>query len=188
MLKSGEIRHYNYGEQQTGKRFYLSKKSLNQDWQTIEYPDSIHYADRSNPLTGTMIRLFNETGKKVYCVRYNENEEGTNNIYPIFDKELIMIKPPVFIRGGKRILVATQLIQGDPAFRGARVLYSDDDGRTWKESDPVQVPNHKKDGFHKGTRWNHGAVEPTVIELNDGRIWMIKIGRASCRERVYGLV
>lgn len=53
------------------------------------------------------------------------------------------------------------------------MYYSDDDGRTWKISGKVQAPPHKKGGFHKGVRWNHGAVEPTIAELSDGRLWMI---------------
>lgn len=34
-------------------------------------------------------------------------------------------------------------------------------------------PDHQGGGFHKGIRWNHGAVEPTVVELKDGTLWML---------------
>ena len=57
--------------------------------------------------------------------------------------------------------------------KGCYTYVSDDDGLTWKRSNIVTSPDHKGGGFHKGIRWNHGAVEPTVIELKDGRLWMI---------------
>ncbi|MEG1616928.1 MAG: sialidase family protein [Bacteroidales bacterium] len=172
-MENGEIRHYNYGEQHQEGCFYISSKDNGTTWEKIELDNTVYFADNRNPLTNTMVRLFNH-GKGVYCIRYNASENGTKNISKITDKALIMLKPPVFIRGGKRILVATHYAGPDKEKNsGARVLYSDDDGITWKESEKVNTPRHKKEGFHQGVRWNHGAVEPTVIELNDGRIWMI---------------
>lgn len=44
---------------------------------------------------------------------------------------------------------------------------------TFGRSNTVQTPNHQPGGIHLGTRWNHGAAEPTLIELEDGRVWMI---------------
>ena len=70
------------------------------------------------------------------------------------------------IRGGKRILVPSHV-------GGVWTWWSDDNGKTWNQSNKVQVPAHKPGGIHKGTRWNHGAAEPTVVELKDGRLWML---------------
>ena len=81
----------------------------------------------------------------------------------------IMLKPPLFIRDGKRVLVGAH----STARIGCGVFYSDDDGVSWKRSQFVNSPPHQAGGVHKGARWNHGAVEPTVIELQDGRIWML---------------
>lgn len=172
-MPDGEIRHYNYGEQAEAGRFYLSSRDNGQHWTKITTPDTIYYADNINPLTNTMVRLFNH-GKGVYCVRYHASENGTTKVAKVSDNALIMLKPPVFIRGGKRILVGTHYAGADKAtHNGARVLYSDDDGITWKESQKVNVPPHKKEGFHQGVRWNHDAVEPTLTELRDGRVWMV---------------
>lgn len=172
-MDNGEIRHYNFGEQAEAGSFYLSSLDHGKTWEKVAVPDSLYFADNKNPLTQTMIRLFNH-GKGVYCVRYKAGEEGTPDISLVSDNALIMLKPPVFIRGGKRILVATHYAGPyKKTHNGARVLYSDDDGISWKESEKVNVPLHKKEAFHKGIRWNHDAVEPTVLELNDGRIWMI---------------
>ena len=81
-----------------------------------------------------------------------------------------MIKPPVFIRNGKRIVVAAH---GGVTPKGCYTYFSDDDGLTWKCSNTVTSPDHQGGGFHKGIRWNHGAVEPTVVELKDGTLWML---------------
>lgn len=172
LMQNGEIRHYNYGEQRENGSFYLSSTDQGKTWQRTEYDESIHFADNRNPLTNTMIRLYNE-GKGVWCVRYNASENGTKEVFKVTDKPLIMLKPPVFINGGKRIIVATHYAGPDASEKGARVLYSDDDGKTWNESEKLMSPFHKKEAFHKGIRWNHGAVEPTVVELRDGRLWMI---------------
>ncbi|MGL5683976.1 MAG: sialidase family protein [Marinifilaceae bacterium] len=171
-LSNGELRHYNYGEQRDPGNFYLQSKDNGQTWIKVDTDPKHYHADVCNPLTNTMIRLFyNKQG--VWCVRYNANQDGTSEITKVTNDPYIMIKPPVFINGGKRILIACHYVGGDVKKVGSHVLYSDDDGITWQESENIVVPLHKIDGFHKGIRWNHGAVEPTVIELNDGRIWMI---------------
>ena len=95
--------------------------------------------------------------------------DGGRTIVKIDDRPGIMNKPPVWIRNGKRVISGAHRTDRS----GAYVYYSDDDGRTWKASAQVTVPPHRKGGFHQGTRWNHGAVEPTVVELNDGRLWML---------------
>jgi hypothetical protein len=51
--------------------------------------------------------------------------------------------------------------------RGAGVYYSDDEGATWRVSNRVPVPNYIPD------IWHTGSVEPTFVELRDGRIWML---------------
>lgn len=48
-------------------------------------------------------------------------------------------------------------------------VYSDDDGATWQLS-PSQLTAPCYDGYNGG---NYGAVEPTAVELNDGRLWML---------------
>lgn len=48
-------------------------------------------------------------------------------------------------------------------------VYSDDHGATWRESaSQLTAPCYA--GYNGG---NYGAVEPTMVELNDGRAWML---------------
>lgn len=48
-------------------------------------------------------------------------------------------------------------------------VYSDDDGGTWQRS-PAKLTAPCHENYNGG---NYGACEPTLIELNDGRVWML---------------
>ena len=165
----GELRHYNYGEhaEQTVP-MYLSSRDHGLTWKTVSLPKELPYADQRSPVSGEYVRVFCNN-KGVYAMRTEGGLDGGRTIVKIDDRPGIMNKPPVWIRNGKRVISGAHRTDRS----GAYVYYSDDDGRTWKASAQVTVPPHRKGGFHQGTRWNHGAVEPTVVELNDGRLWML---------------
>ena len=173
-LDNGEIRHYNYGQARAEKEtYYIRSKDNGFTWDTVFVADKWVGGDVKSPISGEYVRL--ETGNEsVIGVRSKGGIDGEwtkSVIHKSAEGEgiYIMLKPPVFIRGGKRILVGAH----STAHKGSGVFYSDDDGISWKRSEFVQAPAHKPGGVHKGYRWNHGAVEPTVIELDDGRIWML---------------
>lgn len=173
-LDNGEIRHYNYGQgSKETKSYYIRSLDSGLSWDTVYVKDKWVGADMKSPLSGEYIRL--ETGNEgLIAVRSKGGIDGEwikNDVYKSKDNEgsYIMLKPPVFIRKGNRILVGAH----STAHIGCGVFYSDDDGLSWKRSQFVQAPPHQPGGVHKGFRWNHGAVEPTVIELLDGRIWML---------------
>ncbi|MDQ3624638.1 MAG: glycoside hydrolase [Verrucomicrobiota bacterium] len=48
-------------------------------------------------------------------------------------------------------------------------VYSDDGGKTWQRS-PAKLTAPCHEGYNGA---NYGACEPTLIELNDGRVWML---------------
>ncbi|TKG90749.1 exo-alpha-sialidase [Puteibacter caeruleilacunae] len=50
---------------------------------------------------------------------------------------------------------------------GAGCYYSDNDGKTWMPSNRSKVPNLIPN------IWQTGSVEPSFVQLNDGRIWML---------------
>ena len=168
-MPDGELRHYNYGEHPTlPYPCYLSSKDNGLTWKNVNLPKELIYADQRSPLSGEFIRVFYANGK-VYAMRTEGGLEGGRTIVKIDDKAGIMNKPPIFIRNGKRIISGAHRTDRSGAF----VYYSDDDGRSWKASATVAAPLHQAGGVHKGVRWNHGAVEPTIVELNDGRLWMV---------------
>lgn len=173
MLENGEIRHYNYGEQAESGTFCLFSTDKGLTWKKKALPKEMPYSDVRSPLSGEYIRMIAMGDQGVYCVRSTNGIDGGRTITRISEKPAIMIKPPVFIRNGKRVVVAAHYSGPDMVEKGSFTYVSDDDGRTWKQSNIVASPNHAGGGFHKGIRWNHGAVEPTVVELKDGSLWMI---------------
>ena len=67
------------------------------------------------------------------------------------------------VNEGKRVLVPGH-------GGGCWTWYSDDEGATWERSNKINSPPHKVGGVHQGTRWNHGMVEATIIELKDKKL------------------
>lgn len=170
LLDDGEIRHYNYGEQAEAGTFYLSSRDGGLTWRKVPCARGMLYADRRSPLSGEYLRLANMGPMGVYCIRTEGGIGGDRTLTRVAETPSIMIKPPVFVRGGRRIVVAAH---GGVAPKGCYTYVSDDDGRTWRRSNVVTSPDHRGGGFHRGIRWNHGAVEPTLVELADGRLWML---------------
>lgn len=174
LLENGEIRHYNYGEQAEPGTFCLSSTDHGLTWKKVPLPKEIPFADVRSPASGEYIRLASTVNPAgVYCIRTEGGLNGNRTVTRISDKPAIMIKPPVFIRNGRRIVVAAHYSGPAEKVKGSFTFVSDDDGKTWTQSNIVTAPDHTGGGFHQGIRWNHGAVEPTVIELNDGRLWML---------------
>lgn len=167
LTESGEVRYYNYGEQAESGAYYLSSRDGGLSWEKSALPKGIPYADVQSPVSGEYLRLVNLKGK-VFCIRTQGGLEGGRTITKVSDTPMIMIKPPVFVRHNQRVIVA-----GHWHRHGSFTFVSDDDGMTWKASNIVSSPEHRKGGFHQGIRWNHGAVEPTVIELKDGTLYML---------------
>ena len=66
-------------------------------------------------------------------------------------------------RDGRLVATVPHLVR-DPGRYVACSLTSDDDGKTWKRSNLVDLGGH---GHHSG------AMEPTVAELGDGRLLML---------------
>ncbi len=173
LLETGEIRHYNYGEQAEPGSFYLSSIDKGFTWKRVKTPKDIPFADTRSPLSGEYIRLIAAPGMGVYALRTVGGINGDRAMRKISDTLAIMLKPPVFIRNGKRVVVCGHYGKQQGLPKACFTYVSDDDGLTWRRSSYVTTPDHEGGGFHQGIRWNHGAVEPTVVELKDGRLWML---------------
>ncbi len=169
-MPDGELRHYNYGEQSDAGSFYLSSRDNGMTWKKVRAVRDMPRADVASPVSGEYIRLVNMGPQGVYCIRTSGGPDGDRTVTKVSDLASIMIKPPVFADGGHRIVVAAH---GGVEPKGCYTYVSTDDGLTWQRSNIVETPPHTGGGFHQGIRWNHGAVEPTVVELNEGRLWML---------------
>ena len=170
VMPDGELRHYNYGEQADAGSIYLSSRDHGMTWTTLRGPRDMPQADVASPISGEYIRLVNMGAQGVYCIRTKGGPDGDRTVTKVSDLGSIMIKPPVFAESGRRIIVAAH---GGVDPKGCYTYVSTDDGLTWQRSNTVETPPHTGGGFHQGIRWNHGAVEPTVVELRDGRLWML---------------
>lgn len=170
LMPDGELRHYNYGEQASSGSSYLSSRDNGMTWIAVKSPRDMPQADVASPISGEYIRLVNMGPQGVYCIRTKGGPDGDRTVTKVSDLSSIMIKPPVFAENGHRIIIAAH---GGVEPKGCYTYVSTDDGLTWQRSNTIETPPHTGGGFHKGIRWNHGAVEPTVVELRDGRLWML---------------
>ncbi|MFC4992052.1 sialidase family protein [Rubritalea tangerina] len=173
-----EIRHY----PGKGGRQMLQSLDNGETWKSVSlpktYPGATCLSKESpaiaqNPVTKEYIRF-----EPLYRGKNNNDGvyiteggiDGTWNL--VRDKDGNAVRPggilrnPLWVNNNKRIV-----IPGHGG--GAWTWYSDDQGLSWERSNKVQSPAHKPGGIHKGTRWNHGMVEATVIELKDKKLWMV---------------
>ncbi len=161
LLDNGEIRHY-------GSNMYISSKDRGINWDSVSVLDGNMYG-KKDPKSGEYIRIYSGINDTVYSLHSVGGINGKWTKTLIDTNGAIMIKPVVFIRNGSRAVAAFHTKHRN----GCGIYYSDNSGLTWKKSEQVITPSHKAEGFHKGQRWNHGAVEPSVVELKDGRLWML---------------
>ncbi|ADV43976.1 hypothetical protein Bache_2002 [Bacteroides helcogenes P 36-108] len=173
ILPNGEVRHYNYGEQAEAGSFYLSSKDGGHTWKKINISKDIPYADVQSPLSGEFVRMIGVGGMGTYVVRTNGGLNGGRTITKISDTLAIMCKPPVFLKKSGRVVVGAHYGLQAHLPKVCFTYVSTDDGKTWQRSSYVSTPDHTGGGIHQGKRWNHGAAEPSIIELNDGRLWML---------------
>ena len=68
-LETGEIRHYNFGEQALPGNFYLSSKDNGLTWKRVNTPVGMPFADRQSPVSKEYIRVTHMPGMGVYCIR-----------------------------------------------------------------------------------------------------------------------
>jgi len=192
-LPDGEIRHYNYGEQRDEDTWYIYSRDGGMTWKSKAPPkgasraELLTRADQRDPISGEYIRL---TGSRhvtadprasgTALIRSSGGHDGKWSARKVLPQRLGMLKPPIWIRGGKRIIVATQ-ISTDWHTSHIVMAYSDDRGRTWKLSKTATIPEVRD--WKRHARWNHGPCEPTVVELRDGRLWaLMRTGRDSLWE------
>lgn len=194
-LENGEIRHYDYGFDPTPTIFhhpdflptsYLFSRDQGLTWQTQEVPKGHYGADVRSPLSGEYLRL-QAKSDGVYVIKTRGGIDGEWTIRRVWETPIAVRPEPnmtrsvVFIRGGKRALVPWSTFgrfEADkdipfPANNRVGTFYSDDDGLSWQRSNLITAPAHEINERDKSVRWQNGAYEPSVVELRDGRVWMI---------------
>lgn len=166
----GEIRHY-------GDDGFLYSRDRGLTWKYRRLGDRDAASDKPagggrplgmNPNTGTCLRMVGgKDGMFVY--RSTDGPDGRYVAQKVDDRRLIMVRPAYFLRSRDRVLFAAH--GGRPA--QITVFRSDDDGLTWMETTLPPGPAFEVKPPHKGPRWENWCVEPTILELKDGRLWML---------------
>ena len=127
---------------------------------------------KQDPRTGDWLAVMD--GKEPYLTRWTGNPwEVTPSTHKITDRSLIMMRPPIFIRNGSRIIAAGHNHSLNPNGGWASIYHSDDGGLSWKDAHLEIVPDHAITPPHLGLRWQNPGVEPTIVELKDGRLWCL---------------
>lgn len=123
-----------------------------------------------SPATGTCLRLVSGfSGTFVH--RSTDGPDGEYTARKIDASRVIMVRPPWFLTSRPRILFVGHLSGVRP--HRISVFRSDDDGLTWKKSVLAPGPAFEVRPPHRGPRWENWCVEPTVLELEGGRLWML---------------
>lgn len=181
-LPDGELRHYGTEgpSKKWTKHIYIFSKDNGLTWTKKEITDSVNFTEENmppaviSPYSGDFIRVGN-IKNSMYVLRSIDGFDGHYEKMLIENSGYGMVRQPVFLTSKKRILVACQhsVIEEGKRKLQASVLYSDDDGYKWKVSNVPVGPFFETVWPHKKPRWQNYAIEPTLIELKDGRIWML---------------
>lgn len=164
----GETRHYG------GAGFIFSRdEGLTWQWRKLGErhvdgrPAGGGWAMSMSPTTGTWMRV---EGRKdgTYVRRSTDGPDGEYSTQRVGPRH-IMIRPALFLKHRERVLFAGYA--GRPA--RIRVWRSDDDGVTWSSVQLPPGPAFEVRPPHAGPRWENWCVEPTILELRDGRLWMV---------------
>ena len=92
----------------------------------------------------------------------------------VFEGYVGSIQEILQLSNGRIVLPFAAWIAGRPSGpptgpNETTVAYSDDDGATWKQS-PSHLTAPCVAGYNGS---NYGAIEPAILQLQDGRVWML---------------
>jgi hypothetical protein len=182
-LPNGELRHYGFEGPQNNPthHIFISSKDNGLSWHRNVIREAVQFAGENmppatfSPYSGDFIRI---TGTKngTFVLRSNKGIDGPYEKTQIDTNHYGMIRQPIFLKSKRRILVSCSgqtLIQDSIGAMQSRVFYSDNDGYTWNISDVPIGPRFKAEWPHRKSRWQNYAIEPTITELSDGRLWML---------------
>ncbi len=181
-LPDGEIRHYGFEGpwSDPSAYIYFSSRDNGFTWYRKEIEDPDLFADENRPpavCSPYSVNYLRITGTHdgTFVMRSRRGMDGPYQKILVDTGTYEMIRQPVFLDAVQRIVVTCQrnfLSDGREVMQTC-VLYSDDDGRHWIMS-PVPIgPYVAPQWPHEKPRWQNYAIESTITELHDGRIWML---------------
>jgi BNR repeat protein len=167
-MPDGEIRHYGGGG-------YVASRDHGLSWTEHRFTDAERkrgdgVAMAHNPATGTWLRTVSGRNAGTSVFRWPNGLDGPRDTIQLDQRQFIMVRPPYFLASHNRILVAGHL-SSRPMRIG--VFRSDDDGQSWTMTLLEPGPAFEVRPPHHQPRWENNCCEPTIVELKDGRLWMI---------------
>ena len=178
VLDDGEIRHY--GQAVIGgriRRVYVSSRDCGLTWKTVLAESGDPGAMVKSPWSGEWLTI--EGMPKVRLVRSKTGPGGHDAVKTDLPFTRGYPRQPLALKHRKRWVCAMSEVTNsqDCVFAKYRAvtLLSDDDGKTWRRTEPEHgirfdarpmVPD-------RSLRWINGPGEPSVAELADGTLWMV---------------
>ncbi|MGI5868149.1 MAG: sialidase family protein [Kiritimatiellia bacterium] len=187
-LPGGELRHYGIRrEDHAAKPIYIASHDCGLSWQEHPVPEGCPGACVQSPWSGDWITLIDAHDMKndlhlhdvplglspgLHVCRSSAGIDGPFEFAPVSERRHAMPRQPLALFSRKRWILSCQ--RKDESDRNVVVVFrSDDDGRTWRETRLGTLPPHVATGHHRGVRWQNYGCEPTVVELSDGRLWVV---------------
>ncbi|MEP6597661.1 MAG: sialidase family protein [Ginsengibacter sp.] len=181
-LPGGEIRHYGFAGNwdNPSSYFYICSKDNGLHWNKKIIHDTINFTGENmpppvcSPHSGDFIRLISNS-QGTFVLRSQKGIDGSYQKILIDKGSYEMVRQPIFLSKCRRMLVTCQKNwnDGEKEILQSCVFYSDDDGYNWKLSEVPVGPYFKTQWPHAKSRWQNYAVEPTIAELKNGRLWML---------------
>lgn len=192
VLPNGEIRHYGYrggftkgaGDVQP---IYVSSRDCGLSWREVLVQGPTAGAMVRSPWSGDFLTVLCRTGhgdsdewhtvhgtsqgRGLFVYRSPGGCEGPFTNSQIGPHVGFLARQPLPLRQRHRWVQPMQRTMEGRLHPG--VLLSDDDGATWREVLLPSPPPHRVAWPHAGVRWQNDGCEPTVVELADGKLWML---------------
>jgi len=110
-------------------------------------------------------RLHDAPGAKLPTWVMRSTDEGRTwtHVQKLHEDWTGAVRDMIQTRSGRIIFTAMKMLH-DPGRHAVLTYWSDDDGKSWKASNLIDL----------GGKGHHGGVtEPTIVELEDGRVWLL---------------
>lgn len=187
-LPDGELRHYGFRRDgHASHPIYLASHDCGLSWQAFDVLANSPGACVQSPWSGDWLTLIDAHDMKadshldrvplgldkgLYVCRSMSGIDGPFAATLVSADGCAMPRQPLSLRQRRRWIMACQR-RDQQSINRIFVWRSDDDGRTWAQTEVATVPPHVPSGHHRGVRWQNYGCEPTVVELAGGRLWMV---------------
>ncbi|MFZ2643155.1 MAG: sialidase family protein [Verrucomicrobiia bacterium] len=189
VMPDGEIRHYGF-RHDAGKHLqpvYISSRDHGLSWREFPVIGVTAGSMVRSPWSGDSLTILCKPkrvdaeswqtalnmcdGSGFFVFRSPQGPEGSLTNSLINRHMGFMARLPLALRQRRQWVQPIQRRGESPNQPG--VLLSNDDGATWREVLLPSPPAHKIEWPHEGVRWQNYGCEPTVVELSNGRLWML---------------